>query len=321
MKFSMCLYIVLVLFISMMFQSIWISKLKSMQIYLVQKKYGPSSHLKNKSKTPVMGGCVFVVVSLVSIVLGSAVWKLPLKNLCLIWAFPFFASLVGFCDDWIKFISGSSEGLSSFKKLGLQTTISAGWSVFFVFTHGVQLWPGYMLVSNPLSILLLTFLAVGMLNSMNVTDGLDGLASGATSISLCAILMTHMFNPIITVPCMVGFAITVSFLWHNANPAKVFMGDVGSHFLGALLISLCAYGNFLLFIIPAAFLFGLEMLSVCMQLTAIYVFKTKVFLMSPIHHHFELLGWSENQIVVRFWLIHGLGMLLLSQILIKIISY
>ena len=174
--------------------------------------------------------------------------------------------------------------------------------------------------SRVMSVTVLAFLTVGMLNSMNVTDGLDGLASGSTVISLFAIFMAGKMAPVITVPCLTGRAITSSFLWHNAHPAKIFMGDVGSHFLGALLVVLCSYGNFLLFLLPVAFIFGLEMLSVCVQLIAIYFFRTKVFLMSPVHHHFELSGWSENQIVMRFWLIHGIGILFSSLILFKIVS-
>jgi len=319
MNFDTFLFVLFIFFISIIFQSIWINKLKKMQIYLVQKKYGPSSHLESKSKTPVMGGVVFIVTSVVGIILNSVFFGGVLRNLCLVWGFPVLASLVGLCDDWMKLSSGSSEGLSSLKKLGLQILISISWSLFFVLSHGVQLWPGYTLLSKPLSVILLTFLSVGILNAMNVTDGLDGLASGAAAISFLAIIINREFDPMITIPCLMGLVITTSFLWHNANPARIFMGDVGSHFLGALLISLCAYGNFLLFILPAAFLFGVEILSVCIQLVAIYVFNRKVFLMSPIHHHFELLGWTENQIVMRFWLIHGLGILILSQLLAKII--
>ena len=98
------------------------------------------------------------------------------------------------------------------------------------------------------------------------------------------------------------------------------MGDVGSHFLAGMLISLCVYGDCLLALIPLGFLFGLEIFSVAAQLVAIYGYKRKLFLMSPIHHHFELLGWSETQIVMRFWLVHAAGMTIIAIFIARLFS-
>lgn len=321
MNVSLSFFTIIIFLFSIMCQYLWIRKLNKMQVHLVQKKYGPRSHVEKKSKTPVMGGVVFVIIVLVSIVLMKVMELGRISNVIWIWSLPVLASLIGLCDDWLKFSSRSSEGLSSRKKFIIQVLVSLVWSLPFVYFHGIQLWPGYEISSKIASVFLLVFLTVGMMNSLNVTDGLDGLASGSTALSLVVILVVGQMDHGITIPCLTGIAITTSFLWHNANPAKVFMGDVGSHFLGALLVALCANGNFILFLIPAAFIFGIEMLSVCVQLVAIYGFKRKVFLMSPIHHHFELLGWSENQIVMRFWLAHGLGMISLSLIIFKIVFH
>lgn len=143
-----------------------------------------------------------------------------------------------------------------------------------------------------------------MLNAVNVTDGLDGLAAGASAISLLFLgfLVSRGFSAI-----AIGLSITISFLWHNAYPAKIFMGDSGSHFLGGLLVSVAVCGGGALFVVPCGALFGIEILSVAIQIVAIRFFGKKVFLMSPVHHHFEILGWNETQIVVRFWIVHLLG--------------
>ncbi len=320
MNLNLCLFTIFVFLFSIICQSLWIKRLNKMEVHLVQKEYGPRTHLEKKSKTPVMGGVVFLFVVLVSIALMTILQLGSISDVLWIWMLPVVSSLIGLYDDWMKFSSKSSEGISSRKKLYFQIIVSLTWSIFFTYTHGVQIWPGFEMPSRLMSVTLLTFLTVGMLNSMNITDGLDGLASGSTVISLFAIFIARDMDPVITVPCLTGLAITTSFLWHNAHPAKVFMGDVGSHFLGAILVVLCSYGNFVLFLVPVAFIFGFEMLSVCIQLIAIYFFRSKVFLMSPIHHHFELSGWSENQIVMRFWLIHGIGILFSSFILFKIVS-
>jgi phospho-N-acetylmuramoyl-pentapeptide-transferase len=302
-------------------QSLWIQKLRKLNVNLVQKEYGPRSDVGKKSKTPVMGGVVFLISVPVSILLAVFLTDCSVSSLVLIWILPVASAAIGLCDDLMKFTSRSSEGLSSRNKLVIQVMVSLVWAIFVVFSHGFRLWPGYELSSKILSIIFLSFITVGMMNSVNVTDGLDGLASGASVISFFAVLLIDLMAPEIILPCLAGIAITTSFLWHNAHPAKVFMGDVGSHFLGGLLVSLTVYGNFGLMIIPVAFIFGMEMLSVCLQLIAIYGFKTRIFLMSPVHHHFELSGWSENQIVVRFWLVHGMGILLTSLVLVRFIFH
>lgn len=321
MNLKLSMYTLFIFLFSISAQSLWIQKLRNLNVHLVQKEYGPRSDVIKKSKTPVMGGVVFLMAVPVSILLAAFLTDCTVSCLVLIWILPLGSAAIGLCDDLMKFTTRTSEGLSSRNKLFLQILISLVWSVFVVFSHGLWLWPGYELSSKILSILFLSFITVGMMNSVNVTDGLDGLASGASVISFFAILLIDLMTPEIILPCLAGIAITTSFLWHNAHPAKVFMGDVGSHFLGGLLVALTVYGDFVLLIIPVSFIFGMEMLSVCFQLLAIYGFKTRIFLMSPVHHHFELSGWSENQIVVRFWIVHGLGILLTSLVLVRLIFH
>ena len=172
---------------------------------------------------------------------------------------------------------------------------------------GLTFLPGFVL-SPTVAAIVLTILGVGILNAVNVTDGLDGLATGAMCISLgAAYFLIRGSSVMLSIIVLLGALL--AFLWDNSNPARVFMGDVGAHFLGAFLINLCVHSGQLGLVFPLAFLFGIELITVAIQIIAIRGFKRKVFLMSPLHHHFEMLGWSEVRIVVRFWILHLVGIL------------
>jgi phospho-N-acetylmuramoyl-pentapeptide-transferase len=220
---------------------------------------------------------------------------------------PFTAGCIGFLDDFLKHRKNSSEGFSSLGKLALQVLLTAPWVYFLVSSgnnmllHEVKFW-------GPVVAFLFLFLIVGSMNAVNITDGLDGLAAGSCAISFLAMLVLLHFSKSQLMICIVGLAIAVSFLWHNAHPAKVFMGDTGSHFLGGLLASMSICTGNALMLIPFSFLMGVEILSVILQLLSIHLRGKKIFKMSPLHHHFELIGWKETQVVVRFWLIHVVGM-------------
>jgi phospho-N-acetylmuramoyl-pentapeptide-transferase len=225
---------------------------------------------------------------------------------------PLGGALVGFIDDWLKFSRSSSEGLSSWHKLICQVAIVVPWALWVQFSVGIFLFPGLKLGTVAGSGLLV-FLSVGFLNAVNITDGLDGLAAGCSLISFAAALL--WLGPEIFPLCVIGLGITGGFLWHNCHPAKVFMGDVGAHFLGGILISIAIWSHYLAALFPLAFMFGIETLSVILQLTSLKLRKKRLFRMSPIHHHFELVGWSEPQVVARFWLIHASGLALLAFML------
>lgn len=306
---------VIILISSVILEKDWIQRSRRWHMTQVQKEYGPQLHVETKGKTPSMGGVMFPVASLIAIVLMTFMGWGTWGNLLKLWVLPWGAALIGFADDWLKFKSRSSEGLSSLSKLAAQILLVIPWSALIVLKHGIFLWPG-MGLSWWLAVPLLAFITIGMLNAVNVTDGLDGLAIGATIISIVAFLVWISGDNLVRGCALATLAMCVAFLWYNANPASVFMGDVGSHFLAGILVSLCVFSNFLIAIVPLGFLFGIEILSVSIQLIAIHKFKRKVFRMSPLHHHFELLGWSENQIVTRFWLIHSIG----AVILISLIS-
>lgn len=287
-------------------QHFWIGKMHRMKIEQVTKMYGPSWHDKAKMGTPSMGGVVFIPALLLTLVLPLYLGMLSADRLAMVLSYPIAAAAVGFIDDWLKHSRNSSEGLRSLQKLALQIAVTLPWAVWTV-GGPLQLLPHVML-PRAAGVLLVTFLGVGIQNAVNVTDGLDGLAAGCSLISFAGALM--FLNPLheTFVCAAASCGVCLGFLWHNANPAKVFMGDAGAHFLAGMLISLCVNTGALIIIVPLGFIFGLEIISVAIQIFAIRVCHRKVFLMSPIHHHFELMGWKENQIVVRFCIIHMLGL-------------
>ena len=284
----------------------WIRLVRKWEIRQVEKSYGLASHIERKSGTPTMGGVVFPLVCILGLAAAGGIrWgAIPA-----IWGLPFGAFAVGFTDDWLKFSNRSSEGLKSMEKLALQALVALPWSAYVVLVDRVSLVPGISFHPLP-AIGLLAFFAVGMMNAVNVTDGLDGLAAGTSGISfLGLVFLLGSLSPEAATAACIGLGLCAGFLWHNAYPAAVFMGDGGSHFLGGLLVSLCVVGGGLPFLIPFGFLFGVELVSVAIQILAIRGFKKKVFRMSPLHHHFELMGWAETQVVVRFWLVHAGGMI------------
>lgn len=293
-------------FFSILAQSKWILWLKHRDFKLAQKSYGPMRD-EQKGKTPSLGGAMFMVMALPSILIGWALGDGYIGFQIILWSLPLASGGIGLWDDILKYSKSSSEGLSSLQKLSAQVLISLIWSVVVQRYLGIAILPG-VYISPTFSILLCSFFVVSMLNGVNVTDGLDGLAAGASSISLmfiCTVISSGISGAV------AGLAMTLGFLWYNSFPARIFMGDCGSHFLGGLLVSISVCGGGLLYVIPAGALFGVEILSVAIQIVAIRVFSKKVFKMSPVHHHFELSGWSEVQIVLRFWILHIAGIVVL----------
>lgn len=299
---------------SITLQNMWIRYCRSKELSQILKLYGPSRHIAEKSGTPSMGGIVFITMAL----LLSAFWGLTGKyepaRLLIVWGFPLTAAAIGLLDDFLKHGRRSSEGLSSLQKLGLQILLSLPWVATFSSISGLTLWPGFG-ISGPVAWFLLFFLLVGGMNAVNITDGLDGLAAGSCALSFSGMLVLLHPVGVFGAACVTGLALVTGFLWHNAHPARVFMGDVGSHFLGGLLVTLCIISDHALLVIPFGFIMGVESISVLIQIFAIRCLGKRVFKMSPIHHHFELAGWSETQVVTRFWLAHAMGMLVISSIL------
>ncbi len=302
-----------------------------------------------KIGTPTMGG----VLILGTVLIATLVCARPLNPFVAVCACTMAAcGLLGLCDDYKKVKEKKSDGISSRTKLGWQLFIALIASTFIFFKPEISGFgatsaqiaagdAGFRLGSNPIGIgaicfplfkvplvdlgfLVIPFFAliiVGSSNAVNLTDGLDGLATGCTistalAYSLLAYLAGHYFMAVeyLVIPhniyigelavflmALVGAAF--GFLWFNCHPAKMFMGDTGSLAIGGALgtAAICTKQELLLVIIGGIFV--MEAMSVILQVGSFKLRKKRIFKMSPIHHHFELLGWHESQVIIRFWIL------------------
>jgi len=285
---------------------------------------GPDGHFL-KAGTPTMGG----VLILASLVLSSVLWvKVDNSYLWLILFVTVGFGLIGFWDDYTKVVKRNSRVISSSLRLILGLAISLIFTIFLIQVHDANLSgrlavPIFKDILFDLGILFIPFSMLvisGSANSVNLTDGLDGLAImpvmiAAGSFGIISYLVgrvdfsdyldLHYVAGVgeITIFCSALIGAGLGFLWYNAPPAAVFMGDTGSLALGGALgaIAVCTKNEFVLAIIGG--LFVMEALSVIIQVMYFKITGKRVFLMAPIHHHFEKLGWAESQIVIRFWII------------------
>lgn len=286
---------------------------------------GPSGH-RTKVGTPTMGGLIIVVAAVtgyfVSHLRSGAIFT---RAGLLIIAVVTVAAAIGLVDDWLKVHYQNSLGLDARAKLGLLIVASAGFAV------GVQTWAS---ASTTLAftrhdsigfelgtfgwVLLAVLMMAATTNAVNFTDGLDGLAAGSSAFSFGALVIIAFWqfrNPeIYAVPQALDLALTaaaftgacIGFLWWNAAPARIFMGDTGSLGIGAGLAGLSLMMNIHLLLPILGGLFVLEVLSVVVQVASFKIFHRRMFRMAPIHHHFELMDWPQTTVVVRFWILAGL---------------
>lgn len=283
----------------------------------------PQTHQK-KAKTPTMGGLVFIGAAIFATLLCARFDNVFVvaSLLCLVGF-----SALGFKDDLNKILGGKNhDGLSPRAKLAVQVLIGLVISSLLYF-HGelgskfyLPFYKFALLDLGVFAIIFWTIVIVAASNAVNLTDGLDGLASVPAIFSLLtlgvfAYICGHaVFSTYLLLPKIMGVGETViiaaaligslmGFLWFNCHPAEVFMGDSGSLSVGAYigLMGVMTKNEILLIII--GFVFVMETLSVILQVGSFKIFKKRIFLMAPIHHHFEIKGWVENKIIVRFWLI------------------
>ena len=311
--------------------------LQKWQVTQTIRKDGPESHLK-KTGTPTSGG----VLTLLCIIVSVVTW-MDFSNLSVWLVLSLFISyaLIGFYDDFRKIKYGSSRGLPGRYKL-LAQIVAASVVCFFLirfFTPDTRLsFPFFKAFRPDLEgwyIVFAVFVIVGASNAVNLTDGLDGLAAGPSIISfmtymILAYLAGHariaFYLQIPHIPgsgelavfCGAVVGALVGFLWYNTYPAQIFMGDVGSLPLGAALgyVALVTKNEFLLVIVGGVFV--LEAISVMTQVASFQLTGKRVFRMAPIHHHFELKGWKEPKIIVRFWIVSFiLSLIALSTIKLR----
>jgi len=270
---------------------------------------------QRKSGTPTMGGIIFIIPTIITTIFLLLTNKIEFSVNLLIVIFVFISyGLIGFLDDYISIKSNQNNGLSQVQKLLLQFIVAL---IFYI------LYRKYTDANSILEITLLNihwnlewfygifilFLLVGSSNAVNLTDGLDGLAGGLSAISFFAFGLISWGSYWIEGYQDIGIfsfilvGSIMGFLVYNTNPAKVFMGDTGSLTLGATLATIAIITNHELSLAIIGGVFVIETLTVIIQIFSVIVFKKKIFLMTPIHHHFERLGWREGDIVKLFWIV------------------
>jgi phospho-N-acetylmuramoyl-pentapeptide-transferase len=267
---------------------------------------GPAGH-HEKAGTPTMGGIILVTaISVPFLVLGG-----QKPQSLVVYGVAVACAALGFADDWTKIIKRRSLGLRARTKLIVTIVISIG---LFI---GATKWADksevlrlrlvdYQIDLGLAYVLFVYLVVAGTTSAVNLTDGLDGLAGGCAAIVLLAYIGITFITGgqrdlSLLSGCLVGAC--VGFLWFNAFPATIFMGDTGSLGLGGAIAGLAVMTKTEELLIVLGGIFVLEALSVLIQVFSFQTFRKRVFLMAPVHHHFEILGWSETKIILRFWIV------------------
>jgi phospho-N-acetylmuramoyl-pentapeptide-transferase len=318
-----------------------IRRLRRMRLHQVIREGTPDSH-QEKRRTPTMGGLIILAATLIPTILWA---KLNNRYVLIAMFVMLWMGFIGFTDDFLKLkqrqAGKKNTGLIEGYKLLGQITIgfALGW---YLWQYPLSTLPGasttlpfykYILIVPAvgwLYVLFVTFVLTGTSNAVNITDGLDGLAAGLTAIAVLTLaLFAYVIGRIdasaylqvfylrgageLTVFCAAIMGACIGFLWYNAHPAQVFMGDTGSLALGGALgaIAILLKSEFVLLLVGGVFV--AEMMSVIVQRVAFKLFKKfkgleyaqshRVFRLAPLHHHFEKGGWDETQVVVRFWIL------------------
>jgi len=301
-----------------------IRKLAEHQVGQRVRSDGPQSHL-SKAGTPTMGGALI----LVAIVTATLLWAdLANRFVWIVLGVTAAFGLIGFWDDYLKLVVGDSRGLIARYKYFWQSVAGLGAAIALYATAKtpiettliVPFFKDFVLPLGPLFIVVAYFVIVGSSNAVNLTDGLDGLAimpavlvAGALGVFAYAsgnvVFANYLGIPYIAgtgevlVICSAIFGAGLGFLWFNTYPAQVFMGDIGALALGAALgvIAVIVRQEIVLFIMGGVFV--METVSVILQVGSFKLRGKRIFRMAPIHHHFELKGWAEPKVIVRFWII------------------
>lgn len=301
---SVLMPVIISFLVSVVLCPIIIPFLRKMKFGQTERDDGPESHLK-KSGTPTMGGLVI----LASILITSLVYIGRYKDIIPVLFMTLGFGIIGFLDDYIKVVMKRSLGLTPMQKMALQFVVT-GIFVFYYF-HVANMAPTIRIpfvegagftMPGWLFVIFVFIVVLGTVNGVNFTDGLDGLASGVTAIvatffTLAALMLNSNMTPI--TGAVVGSLL--GFLLFNTYPARVFMGDTGSLALGGFVSSIALMLHIPLFIVIVGLIYLMEVLSVIIQVGYFKLTHGKrIFKMAPIHHHFELCGYSETQVVAAF---------------------
>ncbi len=313
------------LVLSLVFGPWFIRTLRRLSVGQKIREVGPESH-QAKAGTPTMGGLLILFALLTSTLLWA---NLTNRYVWLVIGITSAFGAIGFVDDFLKIRRERSLGLTARSKFLLQAAVAAvaGWCVLALPGADPQatvlVFPFFKNLAIGLGILyvpFVMFVLVGCSNSVNLTDGLDGLAIGATLIAattyailtyvaghrgVASYLQVSYVSGLgeVSIFCAALAGASLGFLWFNAYPAEVFMGDVGSLSIGAAIGSVAILAKQELLLVIVGGLFVLEALSVIAQVTSFKLTGRRVLRMAPLHHHFELSGWAEPKIIVRFWIL------------------
>ena len=265
------------------------------------------SHRK-KEGTPTFGALIFIIPTLLATIGLVITDKIPYtSNLGIVLLVFLGYACIGFLDDYLSIKKGNNEGLTAYQKLFMQVLIAIGFFYIYMRSGGQT-----SLVIGTLHIdiemgwlygLFILFVLVGASNAVNLTDGLDGLAGGLSAIAFIAFSLISLMVGFedIGIFSLILVGSLMGFLIYNTYPAKVFMGDTGSLALGAVMGAIAILTHREITLLVVASIFVIETLSVIIQIFWVQVFHKRLFLMTPIHHHFEKLGWKETDIVKLFW--------------------
>ncbi len=336
--FRTSLAILTALFLSLLLGPWMINKLRNLSLTQQIRDDGPKAHL-GKAGTPTMGGILIITCIMVSMLMWG-----DLKN---IYIWIMIVSLlgfgfIGFLDDYLKVHRHNHRGLRAYQKFGLQIGLAVIIGVFLYLNPkdpysdvlSVPFFKKWLFELGWIYIPFSIIVIVGSSNAVNLTDGIDGLAIGLVAVAALAngvlvYLSGHkglaqylqvLYLPgtgELTVFCGAMFGAALGFLWFNSYPADVFMGDVGSLSLGGALGTLAVITKHEIVLAVVGGIFVIETLSVIIQVSSFKLTGKRVFKMAPIHHHFELKGWPEPKVIVRFWII-GIVLALLSLATLKV---
>lgn len=292
--------------ISVLLSPILIPFLRRLKFGQSIREEGPKSHQK-KSGTPTMGGVMIILSIIVTTIVMTQKFSEISPEMVLLLFVTLGYGLLGFLDDYIKVVMKRNLGLTSKQKLIGQIIIAV---VFYAVYHYYNFATDIRIPGTDLSFdlgwayfTLVLFMLVGGSNAVNLTDGLDGLLSGTAAIAFgaFAILAWNQSQYDVAIFSVAVVGAVLGFLVFNAHPAKVFMGDTGSLALGGAIVTIAILTKLEILLVIIGGVFVIETLSVILQVISFKTTGKRIFKMSPLHHHYELVGWSEWRVVVTFW--------------------
>ena len=273
-----------------------------------EREEGLASH-KKKNGTPTMGGLAFIIVPTLVYIIGCffTPFKLDMNTMIILLAFVGYG-VVGFIDDYIIVVQKNNEGLKPAHKFLLQSILAVVFFFLYRTSSTTDIWIPIFNVTIDLSwfyFILVFFMFTAETNAVNLTDGLDGLCAGQMVIALVPFVVFALMQGLYNVACLICLVIfaLLGYLKFNKHPAQIFMGDTGSLALGGLIAAVAMVLKQEILLIIIGFVFVAEVCSVIIQVTYYKKTHKRIFKMAPLHHHFEMCGWSEEKVVTRFRLV------------------